>query len=396
MRELAHEADPAVVETVKRTDRPYFVLEGNICALLAAKDHVNVFLYDGGIVPDPEGIITGGHENKTARTVAVRRGGGRSTQVPSGAILKQIIADNRAGGWRKLKAIDAERSPSAVALDQVRGLAGPSAAIASIEALKGGQHAATWKVATTSPELRVVVREIPVGDSAAECETRVLQVLDGLSGLAPVLLGSDLDGDWSERPTTLISWLDGEAEIPPTDPDAWATQLARTLALMHTLPREELSALPGLLDQRGGSRRCWPAPSSPRGVRLGSDRGLPGGPHARRLLVGNVIWRDGMLSGVVDWSGATRGPRGFDVAWCRLDLYLLFDQRLADLFLAANQDAAGQTFVDIAMWDAWALARSHGFVESWVANYLPSGSRRPRRGPAILRRRHSEWAARIT
>ena len=71
VRELVHAADPEVTETVKRRVRPYFVLEGNICALLAAKDHVNVFLYDGAIVPDPEGIITGGHENKTARTVAV-------------------------------------------------------------------------------------------------------------------------------------------------------------------------------------------------------------------------------------------------------------------------------------------------------------------------------------
>ena len=54
VRELVHAADPDVVETIKRTVQPYFVLEGNICALLAAKDHVNVFLYDGGIVPDPE------------------------------------------------------------------------------------------------------------------------------------------------------------------------------------------------------------------------------------------------------------------------------------------------------------------------------------------------------
>ena len=55
VRELVHAADPEVAETIKRTDRPYFVLQGNICALLAAKDHVNVFLYDGAIVPDPEG-----------------------------------------------------------------------------------------------------------------------------------------------------------------------------------------------------------------------------------------------------------------------------------------------------------------------------------------------------
>jgi hypothetical protein len=102
VRELVHAADPAVEETVKRRVQPYFVLDGNICALLAAKDHVNVFLYDGAIVPDPEGIITGGHDNATARTVAVRR----DEQVNARALqamFVQIIANNRAGGWRKLK-----------------------------------------------------------------------------------------------------------------------------------------------------------------------------------------------------------------------------------------------------------------------------------------------------
>jgi hypothetical protein len=102
VRELVHAADPKVVETIKRTVQPYFVLEGNICALLAAKDHVNIFLYDGGIVPDPEGIITGGHDNKTARTVAVREGDTLNARALS-AMFKQIIANNRAGGWRKLK-----------------------------------------------------------------------------------------------------------------------------------------------------------------------------------------------------------------------------------------------------------------------------------------------------
>jgi hypothetical protein len=102
VRELVHAADPEVAETIKRTVQPYFVLEGNICALLAAKDHVNVFLYDGGIVPDPEGIITGGHDNKTGRTVAFRRGETVNASALS-AMFRQIIANNRAGGWRKLK-----------------------------------------------------------------------------------------------------------------------------------------------------------------------------------------------------------------------------------------------------------------------------------------------------
>jgi len=102
VRDLVHAADPEVTETVKRTVQPYFVLQGNVCALLAAKDRVNVFLYDGGIVPDPDGIITGGHDNKTARTVAVGRGGTVPAE-PLLAMVRQIVANNRAGGWRKLK-----------------------------------------------------------------------------------------------------------------------------------------------------------------------------------------------------------------------------------------------------------------------------------------------------
>jgi hypothetical protein len=102
LRDLIHAADPEVTETIKRTVQPYFVLQGNVCALLAAKDHVNLFLYDGAIVPDPEGIITAGHTNKTARTVSFRQGT-RIKRRALTAMLKEIIANNRAGGWRKLK-----------------------------------------------------------------------------------------------------------------------------------------------------------------------------------------------------------------------------------------------------------------------------------------------------
>ena len=102
VRGLVHAADAEATETIKRTNRPYFVLHGNICALLAARDHVNVFLYDGALVVDPDGIITGGRDNKTARTMAVRQG--ETINAPAlTAMLKQIIANNRAGGWRKLK-----------------------------------------------------------------------------------------------------------------------------------------------------------------------------------------------------------------------------------------------------------------------------------------------------
>ena len=102
VRDLVHAADPDVEETIKRRVQPYFVTEGNVCALLAAKKHVNVFLYDGAIVPDPAGIITGGHDNKTARTVAIYEGE-TINDTALRTMFEQIIANNRVGGWRQLK-----------------------------------------------------------------------------------------------------------------------------------------------------------------------------------------------------------------------------------------------------------------------------------------------------
>jgi hypothetical protein len=100
IRDLVHEADPAVEETIKRSVQPYFVLDGNICALLGTKDHVNVFIYDP-TVADPHNVINQGHGNTTARAIQIYR----DDHINSAAILavfRAVIANNRAGGWRRL------------------------------------------------------------------------------------------------------------------------------------------------------------------------------------------------------------------------------------------------------------------------------------------------------
>jgi len=100
VRELVHEADPEVEETIKRTIQPYFVLQGNIAALQATKDHVNVFLYDP-LITDPEGIVTRGHEATTGRQIMIYEGEIINRSALLG-IFREIIEHNRAGGWRKL------------------------------------------------------------------------------------------------------------------------------------------------------------------------------------------------------------------------------------------------------------------------------------------------------
>ena len=101
VRDLVHRADPEVVETIKRTRQPYFVLDGNVIALLGTKDHVNVFVYDP-IAPDPEGIINQGHGNQTGRAIQIYEGDSINERAMLN-LFKAVIANNRAGGWRKIR-----------------------------------------------------------------------------------------------------------------------------------------------------------------------------------------------------------------------------------------------------------------------------------------------------
>ena len=101
LREIIWEADPDIEETIKRSVQPYFVLDGNVCALLATKDHINLFLYDPTVL-DLDGIINQGEGNKTARAMQIYR----DNLINHAALLellRAIVSNNRAGGWRRIQ-----------------------------------------------------------------------------------------------------------------------------------------------------------------------------------------------------------------------------------------------------------------------------------------------------
>jgi len=104
-RELIHAADKDIVEEIKFTNRPYFTHKGNVCALLAAKNHVNVFIYDP-IAADPGKIINQGHGNQTARAIQITK-----NHFPDEKsfveLIKAVVDNNEKGGWRKI--IDATK-----------------------------------------------------------------------------------------------------------------------------------------------------------------------------------------------------------------------------------------------------------------------------------------------
>lgn len=286
-------------------------------------------------------------------------------------------------------------SPSAGALEAVLRLAGPSASVSAVTRLDGGQQAATWRVDAEDPPLTVVVREFPPGDPSGASEQAVLRTLDGLGGLAPVLLDGDLHGRWSEHPTSVISWLDGRADITPAQPESWAAELGRALAATHAVPAPRLARLPSVFDHPGASQDALRGPLAEAvRSRWGQIVSSPQVLTHSDYWSGNVVWRDGRIAGIVDWPGAARGPRGFDLGWCRLDLVLLYDEQVAGIFSDAYEVASGLEIGDLLLWDSWAAARSHDGVGEWVANYAPLG--RPDLDESSLRSRHRLWTERLT
>ncbi len=223
---------------------------------------------------------------------------------------------------------------------------------------------------------------------------RVLRTLDGLGGLAPRLLAGGTGGDATEGSWLVITRLPGAADIAPDQPSDWAEQLGRALARIHATPLPGLAGLPGVLGWRGGSRTQL---SGPAASAVGASWELLA--SAPCVLThcdfwsGNTVWEDGVLTGVVDWSGGALGPRSFDVGWCRLDLYLLYGERIADAFLGSYQEATQSAEPSPLLGDLWSVARSHDMVETWVPNYRDLG--RADLTAAELRRRHSAWTERL-
>jgi aminoglycoside phosphotransferase (APT) family kinase protein len=283
---------------------------------------------------------------------------------------------------------------SSAALEQAARLAGPLAQVTAVQALLGGTHARTILIQTDNPETQVVLREFPPGDDAASHEIRVLRALDGLGGLAPRLLASNLDSTATTGSWLLISHLPGVADITPDQPAAAAEELGQALARIHATSRHRLTGLPSALDRPGGSRGGLSGPAA--SVVSASWERLASAPPVLThcdFWSGNVVWDSGELTGVVDWPGGALGPRGFDVGWCRLDLYLLHGERIADRFLASYQSASQAGLPDLLLWDLWAVAQSDQIVESWMPNYRDLG--RTDLTVGELRNRHSAWTQRL-
>lgn len=251
------------------------------------------------------------------------------------------------------------------------------AQVIEVERLHGGVATAVHRVALSAPagDLHVVLKRFPPNIGNPEAEWHALEFAQQLSVPTPTPLRLDLTGDWFGAPAIVMSLLPGRPQLQCTDVDAMVDALATTLAAMHDSAPE---AVPAVLRRRALWDRWVPD-------------GLPPGAPVRRIVAAvaelrrrewtdwrfchcdfhpaNVLWTDGAVTGVVDWSAGRLAPSLIDIGRLRMELALRLGDHAADAFTSQYVGATGRALDGVEFWDVLAGATVLEHVAEWLPIY---------------------------
>ena len=275
-------------------------------------------------------------------------------------------------------------NPSAAVLRWVADAVGAGAAVQSVTPLAGATSSVlhSIEVGYQGYIVQTVLRQFV---DAEWLETEPDLALHEAAGLkravnarvaTPELIAYDEKGAGCGVPATLMTRLPGAVELKPTEFDVWLHQLAEALIPIHAL---EAGDFPWSYYPYSDISRLEPPgwSSFPDLWEKAIDVVAGPWPEARERFIhrdyhpNNVLWRDGRVSGIVDWVNAARGPAGIDVAWCRQNLAQLYGVEAADRFLEYYQSLAGADFEYHPFWDLIAvielLPGPIGVYPGWTA-----------------------------
>ena len=283
------------------------------------------------------------------------------------------------------------RRPPAAALSWVEDVLGGS--ITRIDACKGGSSSAihALRVSCEDESQTVILRRYVIDElnaeepDIAEREARVLQFLERCELTTPRLLAVDASGVTAGVPSVLMTRVPGRLDWTPTDIDRWLHDLASVLPALHAT---QVTASDRVQAFQPYAPPSWDPPPWLKQPALW-DRAVemfhqpPLDPDRvfihRDYHPGNVLWRRGRVTGVVDWQAASVGPRSVDVFWCWSNLIGQFGLEVADRFVDIWERLSGDAYhrwaevvmlVDVIGWTHERKEQEQRDLESALARSL--------------------------
>lgn len=293
--------------------------------------------------------------------------------------------ERQPAGWLVSRLVSLSEGGLATMLAEIA----PAAAIQNVSPVSCGLASATYAIDTTTGDF-IMKRFRPHRLAEAPLEWDRLTFAQRVVGVpVPEPVALDVDGRWFGPPALVMSRLRGRVDVTPTDLARWLVQLARALAAIHET--DTVGAGGPLLGGPplghwgiGDWERLQQEPDWPSSVLV--DRCVEAIHHSRLspdgapVLVhgdfhpGNVLWTQGTLTGLVDWSAARLGSRWFEFAQCRAGVALLFGMRAVRVLTGHYLQVAAVEPVDLPVFDLMSglVARQLGPVQ-WLPGYRQQG-----------------------
>jgi aminoglycoside phosphotransferase (APT) family kinase protein len=280
--------------------------------------------------------------------------------------------------------------PDEAALAQVVAAIDPALQLTASWPLAGGVSSQVTAIEAELPgstAQKLVVRQYGpanlLSDPQSAAHEYLLLTLLQSAGLAvPSPRLADESREILPVPYLVTEFIEGEVctepaqvTLPVTD---FARELAAFLARLHgsgvtraaaahladngTTATQRLETRTGRLDAalseaavRAALASIWPPPEVNRQVLLHGD-----------YWPGNVLWRHGAITGVIDWEDAAFGDPLADLCLTRMELCMAFGTAaMHELTRAYRDHVPGLDMTALPQWDLYAALRHAGRMSSW-------------------------------
>lgn len=185
---------------------------------------------------------------------------------------------------------------------------------------------------------------------AVERESTHLELLAATAVPAPRLIAVDVTGEQAGEPAVLMERMPGAVVLDPADRLPWLRSMAALLPTVHAVEvPTEVEVRPFFVYTNVAELDLpiWTADPALWDFVLATAGGrapaVSQGFIHRDFHPGNMLWRTGGLSALIDWEPASIGPLAMDLAHCRLNVAQLHGAAAADELLDAYGSVVGST-----------------------------------------------------
>jgi aminoglycoside phosphotransferase (APT) family kinase protein len=279
--------------------------------------------------------------------------------------------------------------PPAAALKWVAAAFGRGARVTSARSRNGGTSSAIHVVTVetgSGTHHRCVLRRYVRPEVQAEepdlaaREAVALGVAATSTVATPELIAVDPTGDEVGVPAVLMTLVPGRIEWAPADLDRFLDRLVEPVLAIAAVDIPAGIHIPAYYPypatESAGAPHTTQLPQRVWDTAFALLAGPP--PVSERRFIhrdyhpGNVLWRRGVVSGVVDWQAASLGSPEADIGHCRANLDRHFGAQVADRFLARWQRDSGRSDYH-PYWDVsvvLSFVGAHPGPDPWLDHFV--------------------------